>query len=74
MKTRVMSIRGDSVEMRAEFTGEGKRRFLLLEDYADGVVVKRVRVPLYGGNVRCLLFALRKWKLDLLEEAEEAMR
>lgn len=74
MKTRAMNVRGDSIEMRVEYTDEGWRRFLLLVDYEDGVAVKRVRVPLYGANAQRLLFALREWKSDLLKEAEEAMR
>lgn len=74
MKTRVMNMRGDGVEMRVEYTDEGKRRFLLLVDYADGVEAKRVRVPLYGTSVQMLLSALREWKSDLIKEAEEAMR
>lgn len=68
-----MNLAGHDVLLSTEYTDEGLRRYLVVVDYLAGEgAVRRVRVPLYGAQVRALLLVLREWEQSLLEEVEHA--
>lgn len=69
-KTRAMSLVLHDAKLETTHADGGLRRWLVMEDFHQGRCIRRVRVPLYGSNVRIISRVLRDWRDALLEEAK----
>jgi hypothetical protein len=69
-KTRTMTMSLHNVNMRTVTDDRGLHRWLVVEDYSQGTCVRRVKIPLYGTNVRFIARVLREWRDALLDEAK----
>lgn len=73
-KIRTMTMKLHDVRVDTEHTDEGVHRNLIIEDFGDnGLVGRRVRIPLYGANVRAISDAIKQWREALVEESKAGL-